>query len=518
MQTETVHCPSCQRSYPVGITVCPADGANLSNAPDGQTLEPGLKIGEYILEKKIGEGGMGEVWSAKQPQINKVVAIKFLRQKLVNNDLAVARFMQEARAVNEIQHRNIVDIFSFGELADGRPYFVMEFLKGQSLSAHLSEVGPLPCSEILRIFEQVCDALQAGHELNIIHRDLKPDNLFLVASHRSGRGEALFSIKVLDFGIAKLKTTSGASLTDAGATMGTPLYMSPEQYEDAKTVGQSSDIYALGIILFELLTGRTPFYEPGDGLGAVLSRQMFTPAVAPSTLVSGRNIPPEVDAIVLKALAKNPKERYLRCLDFYDALVKAIGPLANETFDSIRGASPLYSNQSGPEKTLVGIDPGELSKKTPNHDSKNISASRTGDFYSSNKPSELETLSAVSLKKGVGFFVFVGSMLCLGVGITFLFSSSGKETASLTTNTIIRPASVTTKVKVIESTVSIPDTVPTSQPVINTPSNVTKEKAVSKKTKEPTVDKPHEPNKRPQDENKPKLLFDKQPKLLFDGK
>jgi eukaryotic-like serine/threonine-protein kinase len=506
----TIPCPSCQQFHD-STALCTEEFTARVLSPKAQKLELGLKIGEYTLEKKIGEGGMGEVWSARQPQINKVVAIKFLSQKLITNSQAVARFVQEARAVNEIQHQNIVDIFSFGELADGRPYFVMELLKGQSLSAHLAEVGPLPFSEILPIFEQVCEALQAGHELNIIHRDLKPDNLFLVASNRSGRGEAALSIKVLDFGIAKLNAQSGNSLTNPGVTLGTPLYMSPEQYEDAKTVGQSSDIYSLGVILFELLTGRTPFYEPGDSLGAVLSRQVFIPAAAPSTMVSMRQIPPEVDAVVLKALAKSPQDRYRHCIDFYDALLKAVGPLNTETAASIKDASPLYSNQAGYEKTAASIDISELSTQNPTPNSKNVSTSHPEDFYSGKKLNS-GIPSPISLKRGANFLVFVGAVLCLGLGVTFFFSSPDNQTTSLATNTIMTPASITTKEKVTTPPApqSLPafEASPTSQQVMIL-TDPTKEDPASDQSTTVTLDKANVPSKKkPKNEKKPKLLYD----------
>src|SRR5262249_18710981 len=277
-----------QKQVTAGLpkTGLPTGGLSRSPAfdPDYQ-FGPGAPIGEYIAEDKIGEGGTGECWRGHHPVIGKRVAIKLLNRDFVANKEVVTRFIQEARAVNEIRHRGLIDIFSFGELPDGRPYFVMEFLDGKPLSKYIKGKGPLPFGEITDIFGQICRALQAAHDRGIIHRDLKPDNIYLVLEE----GAPPF-VKVLDFGIAKLAGSGpeGQHLTRTGAIFGTPAYMSPEQCEGAKAVDQRSDIYALGIILFEMITGRTPFSEPGEGIGTIMMKQMSLPAPPPSALVTGR--------------------------------------------------------------------------------------------------------------------------------------------------------------------------------------------------------------------------------------
>jgi serine/threonine protein kinase len=288
-------------------------------------LAPGSNVGEYVLQRRLGVGGMGEVWKAHQPTIGKTVAIKVLTQESAKSKKSIARFIQEARAVNEIRHPNLVDIFSFGELPDQRPYFVMEFLDGKSLGEYMESTGPLPFSDMIHIFSQTCEVLQAAHDKGIVHRDLKPDNIYLI----SRQAEPLF-VKVLDFGIAKLAGAGAQHLTDQGAVFGTPGYMSPEQYEETKDVDHRSDIYALGVLLFEMLTGRLPFHEPGLGMYELIVRQISQPPPKPSQVIVGRNIPEGVDTLILQMLAKTPTGRPSSCQEALRLFLQAAAPMKNE--------------------------------------------------------------------------------------------------------------------------------------------------------------------------------------------
>jgi serine/threonine-protein kinase len=251
-------CAKCGKGWPTGYTHCPEDGTRLAVAAtagspdavvtmpekagdervgDGAQLAAGTAVGEYVIDGKLGEGGMGTVYAATHPLIGKRAAIKVINLGLTTDGTAVQRFIQEARAVNQIRHGNIVDIFSFGELPDGRRYFVMEYLEGVSLADRVKE-GGMSLREAIEILDQVCDALEAAHEKGIVHRDLKPDNVFLVRT-RGGRSV----VKLLDFGIAKLSTTGSMQKTRTGIVMGTPAYMSPEQGR-GKSVDPRTDIYA----------------------------------------------------------------------------------------------------------------------------------------------------------------------------------------------------------------------------------------------------------------------------------
>ena len=259
-------------------------------------LHPGTPIGEYVIEGKVGEGSMGEVYRAVHPFIGKRAAVKVMRGSLTRSPDAVARFTREAQAVGRLGHPNIIDAFSFGCLPDGRCYLVMEWLQGESLATRLAR-GPLGFIEACELFEQACHALESAHANGIIHRDLKPDNIFL--SHVPG-GTA--RIKLLDFGVAKLAEVQ-EELTRTGALVGTPAYVSPEQARSSQ-LDWRTDIYSLGVVLFHALSGRLPFEAPGM---AVLG--MHLKAMAPRIRQLRPDIPPRIDELLARMLEKDPTRR-----------------------------------------------------------------------------------------------------------------------------------------------------------------------------------------------------------------
>jgi eukaryotic-like serine/threonine-protein kinase len=280
----------------------------------------GTQIGNYEVRKKLGEGGMGSVYLAEHPHIGKKVALKVLHAEYANNEDVVARFFNEAKAVNDIQHPNIVDIVDYGVIHDesGKTvYFIMEFLAGEALTGLIGREAPLPPERALTICIQVADALAASHQKGIIHRDLKPDNVMLIQRRRVQDFP-----KVLDFGIAKLTgDQAGSRRTRTGIVMGTPAYMSPEQCEGKGLIDSRTDVYALGILLYEMLTGRVPF--AGEGYGEVLVQHLTQPPVKLTTIRAA--IPPHVEAVVLKALEKRPEARYPNMEEFMRAMADPVG-------------------------------------------------------------------------------------------------------------------------------------------------------------------------------------------------
>ncbi len=282
----------------IGDTTADPPGAKRGRL--GAELTPGEMIGEYRVEEKLGEGGMGRVYAAVHPVIGKRAAIKVLRHELSASADATERFVIEARAVNAISHPNIVDIFAFGELLDGRGYFVMERLEGESLADRIAR-GPLTLGEICRIGRDIARALDAAHAKGVIHRDLKPDNVFLVDVHGQAR-----RVKLLDFGIAKLTGPADNRMerTRTGSMIGTPSYIAPEQARGFQ-VDARVDIYSLGVMLFELLCGRRPFV--GESAMDVVASHLHDPPPRVSSLRPG--VAPTLDDLVDRMLAKDAAAR-----------------------------------------------------------------------------------------------------------------------------------------------------------------------------------------------------------------
>jgi serine/threonine-protein kinase len=248
---------------------------------------------------------MGAVYLAEHPDIGRRVAVKVLRAELIQDSQLLQRFLNEARAANAIRHPNIIEILDSGTTSDGTPYLVMELLEGEVLSARIRRLGRLPVADALEFSYQAASALAAAHEKAIIHRDLKPDNLFIIRDPTDPSRER---IKVLDFGIAKLQTIpNGAAMqTRTGTLMGTPVYMSPEQCLGTRTIDARSDIYSLGIIMFEMLSGRPPFLSEGFGELVNLHLNVRPPPLRDVNA----SIPQPVEALVAKALEKAPDARH----------------------------------------------------------------------------------------------------------------------------------------------------------------------------------------------------------------
>ncbi len=262
----------------------------------GRTID-----GRYLIEAVLGEGGMGLVYKARHAVLNKALAIKVLRPEVSKDEEIITRFRQEAQSASAIGNEHIIDISDFGTLPDGSTYFVMEFLDGVDLTTAIDRQRPMPDGRVVHIAKQLCRALGAAHQRGIVHRDLKPDNIYLIRRH----GDQDF-VKVLDFGIAKVGSGT-KKLTKAGQVFGTPHYMSPEQCAGTGT-DHRTDIYAMGVILYEMTAGRVPF--DADNLMGILTKHMYEQPVPPHTLPPPVGVAPALEAVVLKCLEKTADARY----------------------------------------------------------------------------------------------------------------------------------------------------------------------------------------------------------------
>ncbi|HEY4185863.1 MAG TPA: serine/threonine-protein kinase [Polyangia bacterium] len=319
-------------------------------------IDVGQTIGNYRITSRLGEGGMGVVYLAEHPLIGKKVALKAPHPELSRNAEVVSRFVTEAKSVNQIGHEHIVDISDFGTTADGEFYFIMEYLQGEALSDRLKRETQLEATRALVIGAQIADALDASHERGVIHRDLKPENIFLLA-----RGSSPDFVKVLDFGLAKLTDTEErvTHKTRAGSIMGTPYYMAPEQCEGKIEIDARADIYALGVLLFEMLTGKVPF--GGDGYGEIIVKQITMPPPSVRSIVP--DLSPELDLILFRALAKDRAQRFQTMGELRDALLDPhryassapVVDIPDDLSGVARAASPMARSELAPSGT-IGFD------------------------------------------------------------------------------------------------------------------------------------------------------------------
>ena len=304
-------CPSCLGRYPADFRVCPRDATPLEDAPEDADPMLGVVLADaFQIVRCIGEGGMARVYEARHVRLaNKRFAVKVLLPAHAQSPEIVARFQREAEAASGIGHPNVIDVYDVHHTDDGLPYIVCEYLDGTDLATLIDDRGSIDVLLAVGIVRQVCRALAAAHARGIVHRDVKPENVFLVGD------PDLPVVKVIDFGISKVDQTGGATLTRTGMIMGTPGYMPPEQARGARA-DHRADIYGVGAMLYHALTGRLPFdYEdPGEALSAVLTMDPPRPrSIDPS-------IPPALELIIQRAMAKDPDDRFATMEELDDEL------------------------------------------------------------------------------------------------------------------------------------------------------------------------------------------------------
>ncbi len=303
-----------------------------NRSPDDPEIRLGQVFGTYRLQELLGKGGMGYVYRAEHTKLGREVALKLLRADYAKRRDAVNRFFQEAKTVNRVRHRNIVDVTDFVELDDGTTFIIMEYLRGQSLGRWSRSGIDLP--RALAVLVQICDGLGAAHAVGVVHRDLKPDNVIVVPTTDGAE-----MVKLLDFGVAKLVNRDDEDVgfqTQAGSVIGTPAYMSPEQ-AGGMQVDQRSDIYSLGAIMYELFCGQ-PLFR-GRSFGEYVRKHLTEQPVAPGQTQGGAGIDPNLEALILRCLAKEPNDRFGHILELRDGLLHLLGG-ANTHPGAISGVHP----------------------------------------------------------------------------------------------------------------------------------------------------------------------------------
>ena len=325
-------CPQCRTAYPDrGLSTCTRDGVRLVDARDFAEAQAdpllGKVIGDrYRIIERVGVGGMGTVYRASQSGLDRQVAIKILKRDLSWDSDTVTRFHREARAMSLLTHPNTVRVFDFGETPDGLLYFTMELLEGELLTSRVEREGPVDVHASIRIVQQILRSLSEAHTKGIIHRDLKPDNIYL--AQVEGHAEPV--VKVLDFGIAKIVQGERAIdqlETQAGTVFGTPRYMSPEQAQ-GKKLDPRSDLYSVGILLYQLLTGRAPFVD--DDAVVVMAKHIRERPMPPREITPDQPIPVALDRVVMRAIEKDPARRFKTAERFITKLELCVADIDRE--------------------------------------------------------------------------------------------------------------------------------------------------------------------------------------------
>jgi serine/threonine protein kinase len=357
-------CPACHKIYPTDYNVCPADQTGLQSTHE---LQPGMIIrNKYEILDQLGIGGMGVVYRGRHLTFNEMCAIKVVNEGVAGDSNFLQRFQTEAVVTRKLRHPNAVRVDDFDYTDDGRPFIVMELVEGKSIGEVLLEQGPFAVPRALRIVTQAARALGVAHQLGVVHRDIKPGNILLT---KDEQGQEM--AKVLDFGIAKLRETSGGDGKSSGMTMtgmlvGTPLYMSPEQFMGKKggEIDGRTDIYSLGVVLYQMVTGQAPF--DGDTLYSLMIQHMEGNVKPPHERVPELHLPEALSQVILKAIDKSRDQRFQTAEEFIAAMDEITAVHGGSWEDAVVESSPAQSSQVVPAPiTSVRTPPSTTSPRVP---------------------------------------------------------------------------------------------------------------------------------------------------------
>ena len=354
------YCPACHKSYPSDYYVCPADQTGLQSAHE---LQPGMIIrNKYEILGRLGIGGMGVVYRGRHLTFNEVCAIKIVNDAIAGDPNFLQRFQTEAVVTRKLRHPNAVRVDDFDYTDDGRPFIVMELVEGKNIGEILHEEGPLRVPRAVRVATQAARALGVAHKLGIVHRDIKPGNIILARDEQDQE-----TAKVLDFGIAKLLESAGDAkpgMTMTGMMVGTPLYMSPEQFMGKKAgddIDGRTDIYSLGVVLYQMVTARLPF--EGDTIYSLMMQHMEGNPRPPHELVPELNIPESLSRVILKAIDKSRDKRFQTAEEFIAGLEQAESdqatnvPMASAVVETDPAPNAQPSNDEAVKKQITNLAP-----------------------------------------------------------------------------------------------------------------------------------------------------------------
>jgi eukaryotic-like serine/threonine-protein kinase len=400
-------CTQCRSLLRADAKTCPTDSAP---AEEVETLPKDTKLGSYKIDRMLGEGGMGFVYEATHEVLNRRSAIKLLRPEFATHTQVVTRFLQEAKAVNLIDHQNIINVYDYGDGADGSVYFVMEFLEGETFDDLLRKRRPMSLPLLLHTFGQIGKALAAAHAKQIVHRDLKPANIYVIS-----REDNPYFIKLLDFGIAQLRGEGAVQgLTQVGSIMGTPQYMSPEQISGG-AVDARSDVWAFGVMLYRAATGQAPF--KGEGFAELAGKILQESPKSPREIVS--EIPAELEKLIMSCLERNISDR---CQTIADAIAG---------LERVKKAAKLDDEAI---LTAVREEAGAADDDAPQTIAERTRKSIAGSIpeYQGVNRQVLEAAQQGKLpgkKSNTGLVVGIGlGVVAVGVGLFLAFGRGGKDT------------------------------------------------------------------------------------------